>query len=85
MPGLAKFMFTNYDYFDTGVGLAVDVVRRHYHVHHLHGSGWCIDFAYNTYLVPGIIRFTFITVSSIITAANIRLCFCFILIKGVTS
>ena len=66
------------------VGPAVDIVRRHYHIDHLHESSWSMDFASNPCLFHGIIRFHFITVGSIITAANIRLFFRLVSIEGVT-
>ena len=44
---------------------------------HLPESGWSIDFASNSCLFHSIIRFHFIAVGSIITAADIRLFFRF--------
>ena len=60
MPGLAKFIFTNYEYYDMGSWSCVDVVRRHYRMDHLHESGWSMDFASHSCLFHGIILFNFV-------------------------
>ena len=54
------------------VGPAVDVVRRHYGMDHLHESGWSMDFASNSSLFHRIIRYDFVAVGNVRVTSNIR-------------
>ena len=66
-------------------GPTVYVIRRHYSVNQLHELGWSMDFTCNSCLFNSIIRFRFIAMGSILTAANVGLIVRFGLIEGVTS
>ena len=52
-------------------GPAVDVVRRHYVMDHLHESGWSMDFPSNSCLFHGIIRYDFVAVCDVCATSNI--------------
>ena len=62
-------------------GLAIDVIRRHYGMDHLHESGWSMDFASHFGLFHRIIRYDFVAVSDICATSNICMFVRVVLIK----
>ena len=54
------------------VGHAIDVVRRHYGVDHLHEPGWSLDCLSDSDFPHGCVRRNFVTISDIQTISCIR-------------
>ena len=52
---------------------AIDVVRRHYGVDHLHEPGGSVDCSSNSSRLCGCVRYNFITISDVRIVLNIRL------------
>ena len=55
------------------VGPAIDVVRRHFGVDHLHEPGGNLDCLSNSSLLQGCVRYNFVAISDIQMVFNIRL------------
>ena len=54
------------------VGPAVDIVRCHYGVDHLHESGWSMDFPSNSCLFHRVIQYDFVAIGDARVIPNIR-------------
>ena len=65
MPGLAKSYLQITMITIRAVGLAVNVIGCHYDMDHLYESSWSMDFASNSCLSHGIIRYSFIAVGDV--------------------
>ena len=55
------------------VSPAIDVVRRHYGVDHLHEPGGSLDCLSNSSLLHGCVRYNFVAIGDIRIISNIRL------------
>ena len=55
------------------VGPAIDVVRRHYGVDHLHEPSGSLDCSSNSSLLHGYVRYNFVAIGDIRIISNIRL------------
>ena len=65
MPGLANSYLQIIIIAIRVAGPAVDVVRRHYGVDHLHESGGSVDFSSNSSLFQVVVRYNFVAISDV--------------------
>ena len=75
MPGLAN-SYLQIIIIVTSVraaGPAIDVVRRHYGVDHLHEPGGSLDCSSNSSLLHGCVRYNFVAIGDFRIISNIRL------------
>ena len=72
MPGLAN-SYLQIIIITPVVGPAMDVVRRHYGVDHLHEPGGSLDCSSNSSLLHGCVRYNFVAIADIQIVSNIRL------------
>ena len=71
MPGLANFYLQIMIITVHAVGPAVDVVRRHKSVDHLHEKCVSVDFSSNSSLSYGCVRYNLVTVGDVRIVFNI--------------